>query len=56
MNDKDPENDRYLIEACLQKNIEAWSSLVKKAMEYDFSWEGSAKTYLGMYEKAKTKK
>ena len=30
MNDKHPENDRYLIEACLQKNIEAWSSLVKK--------------------------
>ncbi|MFA6350309.1 MAG: glycogen synthase GlgA [Candidatus Omnitrophota bacterium] len=37
-------------------NSKKWSGLVKKAMEHDFSWEGSAAKYLGLYEKAKTKK
>jgi len=33
-----------------------WNALVKKAMQFDFSWEGSANKYIGLYEKAKAKK
>jgi starch synthase len=33
-----------------------WGSLVKKAMKCNFSWEASAKKYLELYAKAKTKK
>ena len=33
-----------------------WSMLVKKAMKCNFSWEASAKKYLELYAKAKTKK
>lgn len=37
-------------------NAKEWGGLVKKAMAYDFSWEGSAAKYIALYEKAKTKK
>lgn len=30
MDEKYPENDRYLVEACVKKDISAWSMLVKK--------------------------
>lgn len=30
MDEKHPENDRYLVEACIKKDISAWSILVKK--------------------------
>lgn len=30
MNEKHPENDRYLVEACVKKDVSAWSMLVKK--------------------------
>lgn len=30
MDEKHPENDRYLVEACVKKDVSAWSMLVKK--------------------------
>jgi starch synthase len=33
-----------------------WSALVTKAMKCDFSWEESAREYLGLYAKAKSQK
>lgn len=38
------------------KDKSKWTSLVKKAMEYDFSWDESAKHYFNLYAKAKAKK
>jgi len=32
-----------------------WASLMKRCMQSDFSWERSAKEYIGLYEKAITK-
>jgi len=32
-----------------------WGSLIKNAMQCDFSWEASAKKYIQLYEKAKEK-
>ena len=34
----------------LYNDKEKWSGLVKRAMEWDFSWEASAKEYIKMYE------
>ena len=34
---------------------EKWAELVVKAMKYNFSWEASAKKYLELYAKAKSK-
>jgi len=33
------------------KNKKAWSAMVKKAMEYDFSWGNSAKEYVKLYKR-----
>lgn len=33
------------------KDKKAWGKLVKRGMEYDFSWDQSAKKYLELYEK-----
>lgn len=35
------------------KDKEKWVALVAKAMQYNFSWEESAKKYIKLYEKAK---
>lgn len=37
------------------KNKNKWDALIKTAMKCNFSWEESAKKYLRLYEKAKTK-
>jgi starch synthase len=37
------------------ENKKLWLQLIKKAMQYDFSWEEAAKKYLQLYEKAKTR-
>jgi len=37
------------------ENKTKWAGLVKRAMKCDFSWEESAKKYLKLYEKAKSK-
>ena len=37
------------------KNKAKWEALALKAMQCDFSWEASAKRYIDLYEKAKTK-
>ncbi|RKY32958.1 MAG: glycogen synthase GlgA [Candidatus Omnitrophota bacterium] len=37
------------------KNKKKWPALVEKAMQYNFSWEESARKYVQMYEKAKRK-
>ena len=37
------------------KNKKEWLGLVRKAMQCDFSWEGAAKNYLRLYEKARAK-
>jgi len=34
----------------------AWEALVKRAMQLDFSWEKSARGYLGLYDKALAKR
>jgi starch synthase len=34
------------------KNKKAWSSLIKRCMAENFSWERSAKEYIALYEKA----
>jgi starch synthase len=36
------------------KNKKKWSQLIHKVMQYNFSWEASAKKYIQLYEKAKT--
>lgn len=33
------------------ENKEAWQALVKRAMEQDFSWNASAKSYINLYKK-----
>ncbi len=37
------------------KNKNKWNALIETAMKCNFSWEKSAKKYLKLYEKAKTK-
>lgn len=37
------------------KNKKKWSLLIKRAMQCNFSWEESAKKYLRLYERAKSK-
>ncbi|MBU1124740.1 MAG: glycosyltransferase, partial [Candidatus Omnitrophica bacterium] len=37
------------------KDKKDWSALVKRAMQYDFSWEEAAKHYLDLYAKLKKK-
>ena len=37
------------------KNKRKWSTLVSKAMKCNFSWDASAKKYIKLYEKAKSK-
>jgi starch synthase len=64
---KEPENgtgfkfidytDKAMLEAVsralkVYKNKDAWISLVKKCMDEDFSWQRSAKEYMGLYKKA----
>lgn len=39
-----------------RNNPQAWQSLMKRAMNYDFSWERSATEYVELYEKALRKK
>ena len=34
----------------------AWSGLMKRAMEQDFSWESSAEEYVRLYQKAMLKR
>ncbi len=36
----------------LYRNKKAWTALVKRCMAEDFSWERSAKEYVGLYKKA----
>ena len=36
----------------LYRNKKAWAALVKRCMTEDFSWERSAKEYVGLYKKA----
>jgi len=36
----------------LYRNKKAWTALVKRCMTEDFSWERSAKEYVGLYKKA----
>ena len=38
--------------AALYKNREKWRRLVLRAMDCDFSWEASAKKYIGLYNRA----
>ncbi len=40
----------------LYKDKGTWRKLVLKAMKCDFSWEGSAKKYIELYKKIKSKK
>ncbi|KPK38893.1 MAG: hypothetical protein AMJ78_09330 [Omnitrophica WOR_2 bacterium SM23_29] len=40
----------------LYKDKSAWRKLVLKVMKYDFSWEDSAKKYIGLYRKIKSKR
>lgn len=35
---------------CVYKDKQAWRSLVRKAMDFDFSWEQSAKKYMQLYK------
>ncbi|MDD5449952.1 MAG: starch synthase, partial [Candidatus Omnitrophica bacterium] len=35
----------------IYKDKGQWRQLTKKAMDYDFSWESSAKDYIGLYNK-----
>ena len=37
------------------ENKDAWLRLVRKGMELDFSWENSAKHYLELYQRARSK-
>jgi starch synthase len=37
------------------KNKKKWSALINNAMQYNFSWEESAKKYIKLYDKAKSK-
>jgi len=37
------------------KNKHKWAALVNRAMKCNFSWDASAKKYIKLYEKAKTK-
>jgi starch synthase len=37
------------------KNNKKWPELIRRATQYNFSWEESAKKYLKLYEKAKAK-
>ncbi len=64
---KEPENgtgfkfidytDEAMLEAVsralkVYKNKDTWISLVKRCMDEDFSWQRSAKEYMGLYKKA----
>jgi starch synthase len=42
------------VEAALKvfRNKQSWAALVKRCMAEDFSWERSAKEYVGLYKKA----
>jgi len=49
--------DKAMLEAVsralkVYKNKDAWISLVKRCMDEDFSWQRSAKEYMGLYKKA----
>lgn len=37
------------------KSKKKWTQLIQKAMEYNFSWEISAKKYIQLYERAKSR-
>ena len=40
----------------LHRDRERWQKLMRRAMDYDFSWENSAKKYIGLYNRALNEK
>lgn len=51
-NAHDLKNVMYLALNTYNNNKEVWQTLVKHAMEQDYSWEKSAKSYIELYKKA----